>query len=264
MRPMRCLVTPMLALVVCGAAQAQNPPNITAGELALLPAFCSDTIDMPKFGTTPGANYWLARVGEGFRAMHHYCWARINQRRLSIAVVDNASRNRSLGYMIDDLNYVINHSPPGFVLLPEVYSARAEFQLLRGEPSLAFLSIDTAWKLKPSYGPPYRLWGDYLASIGKKAEARDVVKTGLEYNPSDPDLRSRYLALGGDLSRLQPKVAAAADGPEAAASAPMTADAVPSAEAAAASSTSSASASASASASSSSSAAAAAAAAAPR
>lgn len=219
----RRTLAPLLALAAC-TAQAQMPPNITDGELALLPVFCYDTLGMPKTSFTPGFEHWKARLGIGFAATHHYCWARINQRRLSLMSVDAATRLRLLGNVIDDLNYVIKHSPPNYALLPEVYSARAEVELQRGSPAAALLSIDAARKLKPSYAPPYRIWGDYLASVGKKAEARELFKTGLEYNPGDRDLRARYAALGGDPSRIQPRPVQAAASADDGASAPVPAD----------------------------------------
>lgn len=215
---LRCAAASVL-LVVASTAHAQMPPNISEGELALLPVFCADTMGMPKFRPTPGFEYWKGRLGNGFTAMHHYCWARINQRRLSVSIVDRDARQRTLGGLVNDLNYVINNSPPNFVLLPEVYSARAEVELQRGDPVSAMLSIDAARRLNPSYGPPYRLWGEYLASVGKRSEARDLLKIGLEYNPSDRELRERYLALGGDLSKIQPRAGVPASAPHVAASA---------------------------------------------
>ena len=133
MKPMRLLITItwLALLLAANGARAQSPANVTEGELALLPLFCRDTLGMPTNHFTPGFNHWMARVGEGFKSMHHYCWARINMRRIYAPGTDRAFRIGRLGGVVADLFYVIRNSPPDFVMLPEIYSSLAEVELLR-------------------------------------------------------------------------------------------------------------------------------------
>lgn len=199
-----------LTLLTAGA-RAQSPSNVTEGELALLPLFCRDTLGMPKTNFTPGFNHWVARSGEGFKAMHHYCWARINLRRLYAPGSDRTYRVGRLGSVAGDLFYVISNSPPDFVMLPEIHSTLAEVELLRKDPGAAYGHIQSAKRLNPGYIQPYRIWGEFLASTGKKADALEWFKAGLEYHPNDRNLRERYQALGGNPARIVPKRQAPVD-----------------------------------------------------
>lgn len=203
--------TLLLANMAAGAS-ANQPANITDGELAVLPAYCQDVQGI-RYGdassnTSPRASYWVAQMGKGFWAMHHYCWARINMRRSQGLGVKPSEREHLLGTAIADLFYVVDKTPKGFVLLPEIYSTLAEVELMRKNPAGALGYVETARKLKPDYAPPYVLWSSHLVSVGKKSEARDFLKSGLEVNSSNPSLRSLYLQLGGNLSAIAPEAPA--------------------------------------------------------
>ena len=200
----------LLLASLAGAACAQSPKDVTDGELALLPPFCYDTMGM-RYGSkdsnrSPRASHWEGLMGQSFWAMHHYCWAKINQRRIFAPGTDPKYRIGLLGGVVGDLGFVINNSPPDFIMLPEIYSALGEVELLRKNPAAANGHFNTARKLKPSYPPPYQLWSEYLLSIGKKDEAKALLKLGLEHNSTAVSLQALYNKLGGDPKMIAPVV----------------------------------------------------------
>ena len=205
---LRSCLTGLLLALLAAAGFAQSPRDVTDGELALLPPFCYDTMGM-RYGDkisnrSPKASHWESLMGQSFWAMHHYCWAKINQRRIFAPGTDPKFRIGLLGGVIGDLGYVIKNSPPDFIMLPEIYSALGEAELLRKNPAAANQHFSTARKLKPSYPPPYQMWSEYLVSIGKKDEAKAHLKTGLEYNSTAVGLQVLYKKLGGDPSTIVP------------------------------------------------------------
>ena len=168
-------------------------------------------------------------MGPSFWSMHHYCWAKINQRRIFAPGTDPKFRIGLLGGVVGDLGYVINNTPPDFIMLPEIYSALGEVELLRKNPAAANGHFNTARKLKPSYPPPYQLWSEYLVATGKKDEAKALLKTGLEHNSTAASLQLMYKKLGGDPRTIVPVDPPAA--PAAAASQPSIDPAAPPASA---------------------------------
>jgi hypothetical protein len=77
---LRNLIATLLVAILAATASAQHPENITDGELALVPTFCRDAGGI-RYGQahdanrSPRAAYWVSLMGDGFWAMHHYCWA---------------------------------------------------------------------------------------------------------------------------------------------------------------------------------------------
>ena len=211
---LQTLLAACLLSLLASTATAQSPENITDGELELVPVYCKDVMGIrygdSSYNTSPRAAHWVSLMGKGFWAMHHYCWARINMRRIYAPGSPPATRIGRLGGVHADLFYVIKNTGHDFILLPEIYSTLAEVELLRKSPAAAFDYVETARKLKPGYASPYRIWGNYLASTGKTSEARQFVKTGLEFNPTSQDLRDLYKRLGGDPAAIVPKLPPAA------------------------------------------------------
>lgn len=208
---LRSCLTALLLVPLAAATCAQAPRDVTDGEVALLPPFCPETTSF-RYGDQTGrkqAPYWVSLMGKGFWTMHHYCWAKINQRRILSSVMNPIARSNQLGGVIDDLNFVTKNSSPDFIMLPEIYSSLGEVELLRKNPVQASGHFDTARKLNPGYAPPYYFWSEYLISIGKKVEAKAHLKTGLEHNKSAANLQALYRKLGGDpaaIVALQPSV----------------------------------------------------------
>ena len=82
----RCFAAALLvaSCAGCTGALAQMPENITDVEVSVLPGYCRDTWGFGKVPWTPDPK-WMEIMGQGFMAMHHYCWALIKLNRVSKA-----------------------------------------------------------------------------------------------------------------------------------------------------------------------------------
>ena len=188
--------------------RADKPARITDAEMALLPPYCVDTQTFKYGGETnpsPNAPKWVALMGRAFWSMHHYCWALINLSRAQKPSMPENLRQATRQYAIDDMMFVIENSPPDFVVLPEIYTKIGETFLLLKRPAEARIAFEKARSLKADYWPPYFQWAEYLRQTGKKAEARDVAAEGLSYSPDSKSLQRLLISLGGDPASVQPR-----------------------------------------------------------
>lgn len=211
----------LMLLLSCAVAPAcaTKPNDITDAEMALIPKYCPDTMGFgygdAYFNTSPRAAGWVAMMGKSFWAIHHYCWALINLSRATHAGVPAMIRTGTLKNVRGDYQYVLDHSTPDFILLPEIYARIGDVEILLGSPNYANEAFARARKLKPDYWPAYSRWAEVLIKSGKRAEAKELVKSGLEYTPTAKVLLEQYRLLGGKPSEIVPKAIPAADNPQA-------------------------------------------------
>jgi hypothetical protein len=180
------------------------PENITIGEVALTPPYCHDVLDPTYKIGGPKTEYWVSRMGRGLLAVHHYCWGLINTRRAMMPGVEPVIRAGLLKSVVGDYMFVIHNSPPDFVLLPEIWTRIGETQLLRSQPGAAYDAFARAREIKPDYWPAYSRWAAVLMRSGQKAEAKELVESGLQHAPDSKELREQFRKLGGDPSSIRP------------------------------------------------------------
>ncbi|MEF8728424.1 MAG: tetratricopeptide repeat protein [Accumulibacter sp.] len=183
--------------------------NVTPAEMAAVPRYCPYTHAFGRSGL-PGspsaeAKPWVAMMGPTFWHMHHYCWGKLNLLRAMRSTATEQERNHLLGAVVGDYWYVAQRAPRDFILLPEIYAGIGEIELRRGRPQEANKVFAEARALKPDYSPGYSHWAEYLIRSGQKAEAKQLVRTGLEYNPDAKTLREQYRLLGGNPSEIVPR-----------------------------------------------------------
>lgn len=237
-RTARAACKALLALAGAAAlsttALAFKPQNVSAGELAMLPEYCIDTEafiygSVGQAGQSPRAPEWVALMGPSFASMHHYCWGLVNLNRLRAGRAETNNRQYFARGIVNEYLYVINNSRPGFVLLPEIWMRIGEASLLAGDVGQALDAYAMARRIKPDYWPAYTQWAEFLLKLGKKSEAKELVRTGLMHAPESVTLIDMYRKLGGDpksVPRAAPSAAstasaaASADTPASAASAP--------------------------------------------
>ncbi|MEF8717683.1 MAG: tetratricopeptide repeat protein [Candidatus Accumulibacter necessarius] len=181
----------------------------------MIPRYCPDTQGWSERSGTPSApsaaaKRWLAMMGPGFWAVHHYCWGQINLQRALRTGTPPQIRRGLLEGVIGDYYYVVNNTKSDFILLPEIYTRIGEAQLHLSRPNEASKAFAQARALKPDYWPAYSHWAEFLMKSGKTAEAKQVVKAGLEYSPNSKVLAEQYRLLGGKRSDIVPKVKEAA------------------------------------------------------
>lgn len=198
----RRLVLAAFSLLTAANALAQKPPDTSAGEIALLPAYCPDTMGF-NYGdaytnTSPRAAHWVGLMGKSFWAMHHYCWGLIKYRRATSGLVPSQVR---LGYLQSALNewdYVLRNSSADFVMLPEIYLRLGETHVQLKSYGPASAAFDESRRHKPDYPPPYLRWAEVLVMIGNKKGALAHLELGLRQAPTAPDLLAQYKRLGGN------------------------------------------------------------------
>ncbi|MBO3708848.1 MAG: tetratricopeptide repeat protein [Candidatus Accumulibacter sp.] len=192
-----------------GVASAQVK-NVTAAEMAAVPRYCPFTHAFGRSGTPDNpsaeAKPWVGIMGPTFWHMHHYCWGKLNLLRAMRSSATEQERAHLLGSVVADYWYVAQRAPRDFVLLPEIYVGMGEIELRRGRPQEANKVFAEARALKPDYWPGYSHWAEFLMRSGQKAEAKQLVRTGLEYNPDARILREQYRLLGGNPSEIVPRV----------------------------------------------------------
>jgi tetratricopeptide (TPR) repeat protein len=196
-----------VALLAWSPFVLAQPELITNAEIAMLPAYCPDTQTFghggqhwgaQSYNWSPNAPKWVELMGNGFWALHHYCWALIRLRRAerpgTPAVIQKGHRQAALG----DLNFVIENTPPDFILLPEIYTKVGEVQLLLKNYADAEEAFAKARTLKPDYWPAYLQWAEHLRQRGQKAKARELVEEGLSHAPDSKPLQQLLSVLGED------------------------------------------------------------------
>mgnify|MGYP000926009653 FL=1 len=200
------------ALLMWFAGQAFASFPATDAERAVLPIYCKDTMGFAGYGdssynTSPRAKTWVAKMGETFWAMHHYCVGLVKRNRALRAGVSPTERKFLMESAVGEYAYVLNNlKDPNFVLLPEIYTRVGEAQLVASNPGAADKAFARARAIKPDYWPAYSQWAEYLMKIGKQAEAKQLVKAGLEQAPQARMLIEQYRLLGGKPSEIVPVV----------------------------------------------------------
>jgi len=175
-----------------------KPANVTEAEMKLLPRYCPDTQGF-KYGykASPRHRHWENLMGESFWHMHHYCWALVNFNRSMKAGIPADKRRSMWEDILNDYMYVINNTPPDFVMLPEVLTRAGEVELLLQRPNNANALFQRARALKPDYWPAYSRWVEFLIKTGKRNEALEIVTAGLEHAPKAKVLLEQQRILGG-------------------------------------------------------------------
>lgn len=187
-------------------AMAAKPDNVTQQEMALIPVYCPYTQSWDQYLRTSESIRWSKRLGPGFGAIHHYCWGQINLLRALRSSTPEQERKHLLHLVRSDYIYVVKNSPRDFILLPEIHTRIGEVELRLNLVNDANKSFAQARALKPDYWPGYSHWAEFLIGAGKRTEAKQLVKLGLEYSPSSRVLREQYRLLGGNSSEIIPRI----------------------------------------------------------
>ena len=208
-----------LAFVVAVTAVAQDRPppgpsrtpnGMSWGELALLPEYCRDAMGIlygdQYYNTSPRASYWVSRMGQGFWSIHHYCRALTYVQQAESAGSNPTQRRFLYGRAKSDYFYTLNNSDPDMIIVPEILVRLGEAHLKLGEIAEAYAAFEQARQKKPDYWPAYSRWVDVLVGLNKRREARELAERGLEFCPSCAVLQEKFKTLGGDPSKIVPRV----------------------------------------------------------
>jgi len=168
-------------------------------EVALLPRYCIYTQlfrdHVPGGNDKATIDSWYARLGPTFHQLHHFCWGIMQTNRAMLLATDRQTREFYLAAANGNFDYVIERSPPEFILLPEILAKKGENLIRLGKGQLALVELQRAAELKPDYWPPYAYMSDYYREIGDRAKAREVLEAGLQRIPESQGLRTRLAEL---------------------------------------------------------------------
>lgn len=229
---LRFLTATVAVLLAATPTMAAKPDNPTALEISRLPPYCLDTewFAGPKNSPrqSPKSLQWEQMMGYGFWSLHHYCWGLVSLDRFYASPLTGEARKFLVHQIVSEYYYVLNNTPPDFILRPEILLRLGEAELLRENYGEAYDAFFKARQQKPDYWPAYARWAEVLIKAKKTGDARKLVEQGLMYSPQSVTLQEMFRKLGGDPSKVEPiaavspppaEAAAAASAPAAAASA---------------------------------------------
>jgi len=184
--------------------------------------------------------YWTARLGaKNFIHMHHYCHG---LRALTLAYSsfnDKQRRTTMANAVVGNLEYIIRHTEPNFVLRGEALMNLARGHVLLQEYDIARKRFEEALRFDPKLVDAWVAMSDMYYQIGKRADALTILEQASEMVGENKkiDLRIAEMSAAGvksssadgvRLKNLRPSVAAPA--PEAQPASESAAAADPSAE----------------------------------
>lgn len=176
-------------LPVSGAF-AEEPFGPTRQELKLLPSYCTD-----KLVTKNKARLQQLFGNRDWQHIHHYCFALNFINRARNALVNDSRQRYYLQNAASNLNYMITHTGPDFILLPEIYIKYGNVLEMQGKTLEAIDSYHKAIKVKPDYTSGYIALSEYYKGIGDIKQARKFLELGLENNPDSKSLKRRLSRL---------------------------------------------------------------------
>jgi len=181
------------SILSSGVALADQVEN--ARELATLPAYCRGTQVIRSISHDPvPIETYIKRYGQAYSHLHHYCWA-LNSENKAYTILDKQQRNSKLFYALGDIDYVIERSPPTFVLLPEIYTGKARILFKLDRAPEAVGTLYKALQLKPDYWPASIRLSDYYKKQGDIKNARTILEKALEKTPKSKALMKRIAEL---------------------------------------------------------------------
>ena len=197
------IILALLLLALTSLSHAFKPANVGVGELALLPAYCVDTeafMHGPENSPTqsPRAAVWVSKMGRSFWSMHHYCWGLVNLNRLRFGRAETNNRMYFAKQIVDEYRFVIDHSTPDFIMLPEIWARIGEASLLAGDIGGAMDAYAKSRSIKPDYAPAYVQWAEFQMRTNRHQDAKALVTEGLRNNPDSKPLLQLYRKLGGN------------------------------------------------------------------
>lgn len=215
----RLILIGVLACGVTANAYAVDESYYNASDIPRMQPYCKARL-VP--GAMPeGWEYWIARIGENFKDLHHYC-AALNYMNRYWSARNAKDRGYLLSIAMNNLNYMVKAEKPDFVLRAELYSNRGEVFRLQGNSVQAVGDFRHAIELDPKLTRPYLQLINYYEGIKKRGEALEMATLGLRHIPDSKALQRHYLELGGKKPLPEPIAAPVADSVP-----PPTVDAVP-------------------------------------
>lgn len=190
----------LFGLLLCSAlalisGRASACMDFGPAEMALMPQYCQVKCSLGNDRDNPKVARWMKILGAGnYIHLHHYCFALGFEQRYR-RETDKNKRDFILGQISRNYEYVIERWPKDMRLYPEAHTRYAMTLAGAGQAGAAVAHFQSALNARPDYAPAYAAYSDWLVSQGKKSEAADLLKRGLQQAPTSKLLRSRMAKL---------------------------------------------------------------------
>lgn len=169
----------------------------TAQEFALLPPYCKAKMQP---SSPAEQQLWSKRIGDGFGHIHHYC-AALNSLREAQGIYGKDKESLMVktsmlrSSVINNISYMEKNTSPSAIIMPHIYTTKAEAYLMLGQTGEAFEYFNKAIKANRKFTKPYALMSDYYVKINNKKDALEILKKGLKYSPRSKQLKRRLKKL---------------------------------------------------------------------
>lgn len=200
MRARPALAVLLAVATVSASLQAAAQVKYTERDLALLPQWCRHTQlirDTVPGGRDPAEYQRMMTITKGmFQHLHHYCYGLIAQNRATFQARDAREREQRLRESLREFDYVLQQSPPDFLMLPEILTKRADSLIRLGAGAQGESELRRALGLKADYWPAWLALADYYhEKLGDAAKAAFTLEQGIAAAPDAPALKDRLAEL---------------------------------------------------------------------
>lgn len=203
--PLRAGIAALVLAASCAAAWAQQAGNlfnvdqVSPAEWAMLPEYCPHTLTYHRDAATHRA--WIARLGFGFTSMHHYCWGLLKASRAQRPGIEKQLRSGLFMSAVDECNYVLQNTPPDFLLRPEVLLRAGQWAAAAESYVRAFEYFEESIKSKADYWPPYLEIANVNLILRRRQHAIDALGRGLSVMPQQEQLTAALKRIMDDKPR---------------------------------------------------------------
>jgi len=167
-------------------------------ELRFLPPYCRCRVALNEDRYKNDVKKWRAifyskgERGKDWIHLHHYCAGLLMLSRLQRGL---GKRTALLLQAENEINYVIEHSSPKFILMPEIHLKMGITQKLMGNDVKAMQHFTKAIQLKKNYVPAYAHIIDFFKEHQNYKKAIETAKRGLKYSPNSKALKAKLREL---------------------------------------------------------------------
>ncbi len=167
---------PCCLILFASGSYARVGGEYTKAELATLPKWCHSTQSFTQESQTRRTyDDYVARYGQGWTHLHHYCWALVAMMRYDR--INNTAQDRR-GYAasaLADMRYVLDRTQPDFVLWFEIVSKRTRLLIRERIFDQALESANSALAAFPNRADSHGLKAEVLLETGRRGEAKKVL-----------------------------------------------------------------------------------------
>ncbi len=165
----------------------------TQSELTTLPPYCAARFDE----RSAAFKNWKTSMGPNFIHIHHYCAGLnfMNRARGSFS----SGRQDTLGAVVREFDYVLDHVTADFYLRPEILMNRGIALTMLKRNGEAVGNLMKAIELDAKQPRAYMALADLYLKQNNRSKALETATEGLRHNPDTESLQRRYIELGGKL-----------------------------------------------------------------